>query len=466
MIRINNPRRAAGLALTSAIAGVLLAGCSGMPAGAVASTGTTATIKADGRAIAKAERNVQAEPRNAAFRAALGTAYLNSGRFASAATTFDDAMKLGDTSPRTVLSLALAQMGQGRMREAAALLNDWEGDIATADLGLALSLAGQPDRGIHLMSNAIRAGDNTPKMRQNLAYAYALAGRWREARLMAAQDVPADKLGDRIQQWAELSAPEAWHQRIASMLEVPAGVRDQGQPAMLALNNAPGIEQLVAEAGAQTHPAAAAHGELPPLALQAVAPPAPPPYRGPETAELPPLQTAAAPSAAPPVAVAARPAAKPRPSATFEAAFAAPTPAAPKAAPAPRDGAPRASSQAAKVGPASHDTQPAAAVARAAPAAAGSHRVQLGSFATEQGARRAWNIYVKQHPELASHQMVISEAVVSGKRFWRVAAAGFGPRDSSAMCGKVKSRGHGCIAYAQGRPLPGAVDTPIRMARR
>lgn len=461
MIRINNPRRAAGLALTSALAGVLLAGCAGMPAGPVASAGTTATIKADSRAIAKAERNVQAEPRNAAFRAALGAAYMDSGRFASAATTFDDAMKLGDTSPRTVLSLALAQMGQGRMREAASLLNEWEDDIATADIGLALSLAGQPDRGIHLMSNAIRAGDNTPKMRQNLAYAYALAGRWREARLMAAQDVPADKLGDRIQQWAELSAPEAWHHRIATMLDVPAGVRDQGQPAMLALNNASDVEQLVAEATAQVPPAPPVRGELPALASAAATPAhgsAAAPVREQAGAELPPLRPAVQASAAP-----VAPPAPPRlRSAGFEAAFAAPAPTPPVVAAAARDGGQRATGPAAKIDP----VHAAPAVARTTLAAPGSHRVQLGSFATEQGARRAWNIYVKQHPELAGHQMVISEAVVSGKRFWRVAAAGFGPRDSSAMCGKVKSRGHGCIAYAQGRPLPGAVDTPIRMARR
>jgi len=456
MTRITNPRRVTGLALTSALAGVLLAGCSGLPTGPVASAGVSATSRADSRAIANAERHVQAESRNAAFRAALGAAYMDSGRFASAATTFDDAMKLGDTSPRTVLSLALAQMGQGRMREAATLLNQWEGDIATADLGLALALAGQPDRGIHLMSSAIRAGDNTPKMRQNLAYAYALAGRWREARLMASQDVPADKVGDRIQQWAELSAPEAWQQRIATMLSVPAGIRDQGQPAMLALNNASGVEQLVAEASAQTQPAAPMHGELPPLAAQVVAPPAPPPYRGDDKVELPPLR----PVAAPAVAAAVHPAPKPSASANFERAFAAPVHASGALESVAQDATRFARS------PATKAAQPSEKPARATHQAAGSHRVQLGSFATEQGARRAWNIYVRNHPELAGHEMVISEAVVNGKRFWRVAAAGFGRTDSSALCGRVKARGQGCIAYAQGRPLPGAVDTPIRMARR
>ena len=34
------------------------------------------------------------------------------------------------------------------------------------------------------------------------------------------------------------------------------------------------------------------------------------------------------------------------------------------------------------------------------------------------------------------------------------------------MCGKVKSSGAGCFAWSEGRPLPGAVDTGVRMARR
>ena len=62
--------------------------------------------------------------------------------------------------------------------------------------------------------------------------------------------------------------------------------------------------------------------------------------------------------------------------------------------------------------------------------------------------------------------MVISEAVVKGKRYWRVAAAGFDRAGSSAICGRVRGNGQGCIAYAEGRPLPGAVDNGVRMARR
>ena len=92
--------------------------------------------------------------------------------------------------------------------------------------------------------------------------------------------------------------------------------------------------------------------------------------------------------------------------------------------------------------------------AAAAKQSDGTHLVQLGSFASEQGARRAWGIYVKRYPELSGHEMVISEAVVRGKRYWRVSAGGFGRQTSTSMCGRVRASGQGCFAYAEGRPLP------------
>ena len=420
-------------AVTTAIAGALLSGCAtqtAAPASISASRAEAALAAGHhGQAISHAEAAVLADPQNPAYRAVLGSAYMDAGRFASAATSFDDAMQLGDNSARTALSLALALTGAGKTSEAAALLNDWQKEIATADVGLALALAGQPDRGVHLMSNAIRAGDNTPKMRQNLAYAYALAGRWREARLMAAQDVPADQVSDRIAEWATTSAPEASQARLAKLLDVPASAHDAGQPAQLALANTPSMEQLASEASAGTA------SELPPLAA-ADAP----------AGELPPL------ASLDPSAAAARYEAPPveRPS-NFSSAF--------NAAAAVPTAVTQDTSRFVQPGP-----------QRAEPVVAqradGTHLVQLGSFASEQGARRAWGIYANRYPELAGHQMVISEAVVKGKRYWRVSAGGYVRATASSMCGRVRTGGQGCFAYAEGRPLPGAVDAGVLMARR
>ena len=265
-----NRKRVIGFAVTSALAGALLSGCAtnaAPPATLSAAQAEQALASGKHRqAIEHAEAAVLAEPHNAAYRAVLGSAYLDAGRFASAETSFNDAVQLGDTSARTALSLSLALSAQGKYDESAALLNSRESEIATADLGLALALAAQPERGIHLMGNAIRGGENTAKMRQNLAFSYALAGRWREARLMAAQDVPANQINHRIEEWARMASPEAWHVRVAGLRQVPAGVSDAGQPVQLALANNPTIDQLAAEA---TPVAVADTIELAPLAMAA-----------------------------------------------------------------------------------------------------------------------------------------------------------------------------------------------------
>ena len=46
----------------------------------------------------------------------------------------------------------------------------------------------------------------------NLALAYAFTGDWTAARTIAAQDVPADQLDARIQQWMALASRRALDQ--------------------------------------------------------------------------------------------------------------------------------------------------------------------------------------------------------------------------------------------------------------
>jgi Flp pilus assembly protein TadD len=444
MNRTAKSTRTIGLAVTTALAAGLLAGCAtgSAPSADLSASKAEAALAQGkhGRAIEHAEAAVLADPRNAEYRAMLGSAYLEAGRFASAVTTFDDAMKLGDSSPRTALSLALALTGVADYRQAATVLGQAERDIAAADLGLAYALAGEAERGVHIMSSAIRGGDNTPKIRQNLAYAFALAGRWKEARLMAAQDVPADKLGARIEEWAHMAQPQAWQARIAGLLGAPVGVADRGQPVQLALANHPSVEQLASHAAAYEEPAAM----IPPPPVLA------------DTGELLPVG-----DSAPEIALSV-----------------------PISAPAEQNGFQQAFAQVAHdaqrfmQAPVVQPVQARAVVApKRAPAAAAApairvkqaestHMVQLGSFLSEQSARRAWSIYVKRYPELASHKLVIGEALLDGKGYFRVSAAGFGRASASALCGRVKNSGQGCIAYAEGRPLPGAIDTGVRLARR
>jgi len=411
----------------TALATVLLTGCAGQGMAVKANSADAARVSLvkgnTAKAIDSAEAAVAASPRDAALRVLLGQVYFKSGRFASAAATFDDAMKLGDNTNRTALSLALAKIGAGDQRGALAVLDDWREEIPASDLGLALALAGEPDSGVIVLADAIRGGENTPKVRQNLAYAYALAGRWKEARLMAAQDVPAEKLGDRLTEWAATIQPEQYQARVAALLGTPLR-SDPGQPTMLALANNPAEEQMLAEKTAE--PAAPA---VPATAVAA-------------SAELPASDTPAVAAAAPaaPVAEAA-----PTVPTTTLAVDMTPTTAA--ALPA---FVSNPLVQALPFAPVRMPAGVAAAKARPKPtAAAGTHAVQLGSFSSPQGARRAWGIYSARNASLSAYRMVITPANVNGKNVWRVAAAGItGAGAANGLCSQVKAKGGACFAYA------------------
>lgn len=443
---INSPKIA--LALGTALASIALSGCAtsaAPPAQASLADAKVALEKGHvTKAIAHAESAVLADPRNAQNRALLGAAYLEGGRFQAAATSFSDAISLGDSDPRTVLSYALAQIALGNSREAIVALDGARADLDPADLGLALALAGDTGTGVEVLSEALRNGESNAKLRQNLAYALALHGDWRAARIMAAEDVPADMVSERIGEWAQLAAPEYFQQRVASLLQVKP-VYDGGQPAQLALANFPSHGEMVADAAASADTPQYAAAEVPAAAA---------------TGELAPVASAPAESFA--VAFAQ------------ENAASAPAPAASRGPVV----QPESAEYGAEYGraetkkPATPKSRVAASssqrrMAATADSNAGTHLVQLGSFSSRANAERAWTIYQTRHPQLSGRDVVITQAVVGGKTFFRVAAAGYGARSASALCQTVKAGGKGgCIAYAASRPLPGAVDRGIRIASR
>lgn len=422
--------KALRFALSGVIAATLLTGCAGGNKFAQASSRAVVSGEKADRAVAQAEKAVERNARDAGLRAALGQAYLNAGRFDSAASAFNDALALGDTNGSTALRLALSEVGAGNRQDAVAVLDEYRDAIPASDLGLALALAGETGRGVTVLSDALRAGDDTPKTRQNLAYTYALDGRWREARVMAAQDVPADQLDDRISGWAMQGRPEDSQARVATMLNVHPRP-DAGQPERLALSQ-PATEQL----------AAAAQPVVQPVAQPIAAP----------VAELPALADAsAAPAPQPaPVEIA------PKAAQSFAAAFSAPaTVSQPVVQPLPMRPL---------------DKRAAAPVRTAvavAPSPAGNHLVQLGSFSSEQNARRAWDTLTKRNPELRNMRMVITPATVRGKNYWRVAAAGFNAGSAQRTCATVRVRGGVCFAYAATNAPAGARPMPsFASARR
>ena len=454
MIRNLQGSQAIRFALCGALATALVAGTGyGNMAEASARSAQsdyTKAVKRLDHSVGDAEQAVRRSPRDVTARIALGNAYLAAGRFDSAATTLQDAVSLGDASPATALRLALALIGVGQDRDAVTVLDQNRDAIPAGDYGLALALAGETSRAVDVLADAMRNGENTAKVRQNLAYAYALDGRWSDARVMAAQDVPADQLDGRISAWATMVRPEDYQQRVAGLLGAPLRP-DAGQPAELALG------------GAQHEPAApqvavaAPTAELPAVGEAPTAPAAPDPSREFAVAEEPAIPFAAAPALAPAPAPAAE---LPAAVSTFDTAFAAAPPAVFQ---------PVATGRAAPVR-ALRAKPVITAAAFAKPQRNGTHAVQLGSFSTPENAKRAVKIYQSRHPELKNFALTITPAVVHGKNFWRVSAAGFSQASAFGLCSTVRTRGGGCLAYSAARPLPGAL--PVRgqggvmMARR
>jgi Flp pilus assembly protein TadD len=426
--------------LSGALAVGLLTGCAG--SSHLARAGNYAA-RPNGNpkvAVAEAERAVERSPNDAAARVSLGQAYLDAGRFQSAATTFGDAVALGDTSGRTQLSLALAQIGAGDLQAAVAVLDGARDTIPAGDRGLALALAGQTNRGVEILTDTLRGGENTPNLRQNLAYAFALDGRWREARLAMAQDVPADKINDRIGEWAMIAQPEDVQKRVASLLGVPAGVPDAGQPQALALGGAQPARQLAA-AAVPAPAAPATSAELPPVDQTPAAVSMPVPVDARVAAPAGPAPSAASVTSAlasqPERNFLVRPVDKPVSASAFDAA-------------------PHAATR-----PAPHSRLAVAAeqvfTARSSTGHASTHLVQLGSFLSEANARRAWGIFTAHDAELRNYRLTITPAVVNGRNFWRVAAGGLDGNGARHLCSDVRSRGGACFAYAANRAPAGAI---------
>ena len=186
-------------------------------------------------AITLAERAVERTPDDATIRALLGNAYFAGGRFASAEAAYKDSLAITAAQPQVVLRLALVEIAQGKNAEAVKLLSDNDNALDPADYGLALALAGHPADAVAVLESVARAPGADARVRQNLALAYAFSGDWTEARTVAGQDVPANQLDGRIQQWMQLAKPAHASDQVAALTGVVPAAVDPGEPVKLAL---------------------------------------------------------------------------------------------------------------------------------------------------------------------------------------------------------------------------------------
>jgi hypothetical protein len=332
-----------------------------------------------------------------------------------------DVMELGQADSRTVISLALARIALGNTESAVLLVDSNRSILPVSDYALTLALAGRSADAVKILTDAVRADTATSRTRQNLALAYALDGRWRDARIMASQDMPQERVNERIAEWAQLARPGAYTSRVAGLLKVQPDMSDTGQPLRLALSSINAVGFAQADVAPTAAPEFADVSSVPAAAVElaAVGPAPVPDSAGFAAVENYMRAVEAAPS---------------------QPAYEAPL------------------IKASEIPVKSFVTAPVKLAvsdipATKTPATAGSHLVQLGAFSSAASAQAAWNKYAKRYRALNGFASASSTVTVNGKKLVRLAAMGFGDAASArATCKMIKSQGGDCFVRTNGGP--------------
>lgn len=396
-------------------------------------------------AIRFAEKAVAKTPTDAAVRTLLGNAYFAGGRFLSAEAAYRDSLTIDSNQPKVILKLALVEIAQGKDNRAVSMLKDARQLLEASDYGLALALAGRPTEAIAILDPAARIPGADATVRQNLALAYALAGDWDEARVIAGQDVPASQLDARMQQWMQLAKPAHAADQVASVVGVTPAVTDPGQPMQLALNKGdPHPLQRLASAGVRLADAAPAAVAATPLQAQAHA-----------EAPKPTFAAAAQPTVArAPVVIAA---VAPAPSVSHPgvAALAASAVTQAKAVLAslmPHRAVAQATPVRARVIPASR------------PMIQGGKSqtvVQLGAYGSPERVLAAWNGAAHKYGALKAYAPMSARFASPKGTFYRLSVRGFNSvTEAKALCNAVHRAGGACFV----RNVAG--DAPVNIASR
>ncbi|WP_168452509.1 SPOR domain-containing protein [Sphingopyxis microcysteis] len=404
------------------------------------------------KAVGLAEAAVAGSPRDASYRALLGQAYLNDGRFASATAALTEAMELGATDSNTIIALTLAHIAQGKGAEAITLLQAHRDTVPASDIGLALALAGDSEGAIYVLTDAARAPDASARTRQNLALAFALSGRWAQAQILASQDLSPAKLEARMAEWSKLAETPNAQLRVASLIGTKAQ-SDTGMPVRLALSNFADTQMAAAEA-----PVELASADPAPVAAYA---PPPPVLADASSAirsvELPmPERTADG-----VVPVTELP--QPKPASEVIMADAAPYRAAPRVA---GEG---------RIRPAQQQALELATVLIPKAIAFNAQKpsgwaVQLGAYDSLGIAKEKWGGLKKRNGVLANFPASSHAATVNGRTFYRLTVNGLATRaDANNLCRELKAKGQTCFVRAMGGSESiqwAAKSSPMRLASR
>ncbi|MEO7814675.1 MAG: tetratricopeptide repeat protein [Sphingomicrobium sp.] len=398
-------------------------------------------------AVSLAERAVGNTPNDAGFRALLGGAYFGAGRFASAETAYRDSLSLMDNQPQVVLKLALVTIAQGKNDAALALLEQSRSLLDPSDYGLALALAGQPQAAVAALDAAARETGADARVRQNLALAHALSGNWDQAREVASQDVAADQVDARIQQWMTFAKPAKASDQVASLTGISPAASDPGQPVRLALAQ-PKSDVRMAEAEPAAVAPVAAEPAPPMVEEVAAAEPvaAPAPYVEPApapvvVAEVAPSPVVAVEQVREIVAAAVAPVA-PRPAIKAHRVAAAAKPGL----------SPRAASF-------SEARLPVRRAVFARPTGNSNSVVQLGAYSSRASVSAAWARVAAKYPTLRGFKPGTARFDGPAGIVYRLSVSGFASQGhAQTMCSALKRSGGACFV----RSVAG--ERPVQMA--
>lgn len=383
------------------------------------------------QALAQSEELVAVAPEDGGFRALLGRAYLACGRYRSARVAFQDAVALGNRDVRTIISLALVNIGLGDARTARDLLANHLNDVPAADYGLAMAMAGDAEEGVRVLVGAARERDATVQTRQNLAYALAIAGAWGQARLIAGQDLTAREAEQRIGEWSRGGTGQ---ERVIAMLGVAPRGDDTGMPDRLALHRGGNERQAFAPV------AAPVRSEVDLSAPDRTA------YVGDDVA--PKIEMVAD-----PMADAGLPTASPRRATMAAAALPGGTVHLQSAhiSSEMRDGPQASFHEEGKVNlprrgaPSRQRTESPVTVVSGG-GEADDWVVQLGAFDSAAVAREKWRQIKSRHPRLGEFGELFSQVTVKGRIFHRLAIRGFENRHiAQATCRSLNAVGQACF---------------------
>jgi len=458
-----------GSAVSAVVLATMIAGCAapqektgfgGKVADADVGLATRALMALNAKnvpqAIDFAERAVEKTPNDAGFRALLGNAYFAAGRFASAEAAYKDSLSLYSNQPQVILKLALAETALGKKDQAVAFLQAGQSVLDPSNYGLALALAGDTADAVQVLDAAARKPGADATIRQNLALAHALAGDWAEARTIAAQDVPAAKVDERVHQWMQLASPKSPADQVAALVGVTPAVADHGQPVRLALRR---TDTMMAQAAPAPVAAPARVAAAAPVQLKAAPAPAPAPVMQVAEAVPPPLPA--------PVEVAAEPASVAQPVAVVAAV-------APQAKALVAEASSVATATTAMLTEAAHRAEAVVAsfMPHKAPAAkpkprklAVAHRgdsgvvMQIGSYRSPAQVSAGWAHLTQRYPALRAYLPMRARFDSANGTYWRLSIQGFdSQREAIARCNLLKNRGGNCFVRGA------AGDRPVEIA--